>query len=432
MSPPVQGVTAKFTLLANAPSSVVVSAAKRVPGATATLGLSSSPPTSVVIKGGKISATGTVTAKLTVVAGVGAPTIGGYVIGDLYAYPFTLTGISGSKTIDFNTYDISASDPGGTSLSTVWFYYQPPYPGTLTVTVPAGSELYVVDFNSSDAYEDYVLGAGTETYVTSGPTWLCWGAVGTKNQTQTLNWSFAADTPVMNLSLNPNSVAQTPTSVAVFLDGGPASSVVTFAVSGYPSSAVSITTDSAGSINGGSMAIPAVPAGSALITATFGTYVASANLAVLAAPPSRPTTVVADAAPTLIAQSGTVVKWVLFDPAPGGTTYTFPINPASWTSPHAPRNVMVDSTTQGNPIMWEGAIRSHSFTFSGYLDSQATYDALEAFRDLGHRFWIADHRNRAWVCTIDSIDWTPKRVVGKPWAYNYAVHAQVYKGPVAL
>jgi len=427
----VLGATARFTLLANIPTSVTLGGGKKIAGVTAYLNLAAGVPTSVSITGGKISATGNSTAQMFLTTAPGSPVIGAFLLGDLIAAPFTMTGLSGSQTLNFTTYSISAADPGGTSLATAWYSYTPPYPGTFTLTVPSGTEVYLVNPNSSDPYEAYQAGPSTVTYVASSLTYLCWGALGTKVQTPTFTWSFAATVTPMSISVYPTVVQQTPTSVLVTLSGGPASTVVTFAVQGYGGS-TSIATDSAGTITGASMSIPAVPAGTALITATSGASTANCSLSVRTAPPSRPTTLVADAAPTLIAQSGAVVKWVLFDPAPGGTTYTMPINPSSWTSPHAPRNVMVESTTQGNPIMWEGAIRSHGFTFSGYLDAQATYDALEAFRDLNHRFWIADHRNRAWVCSIDAIDWTPKRVPGKPWAHNYVVRAQVYKGPVAL
>lgn len=422
-------VTATFTMAAGVPTSVTVGAAKHVPGATAVLSVYSAAG-SLSFSGGPAVLNAATTAQVFMDATPGTPIVGTYLPGDLVISPLSITGTAGSKTLAFNSYTTSVTDPGGTSLATAWLRYVPPYGGTLTLSVPSGTEVYIVTEGSPDPYDVYSA-AGTVDFVASSPVLIAWGAVGSTAVTKTLTFAFTASTEPMNITVSPTIVQQTPTSVLVYLIGGPISSNVVFAVSGYPGTTTSVATDSAGTIAGASISIPAVPAGTAIITATAGTSSANCSLSVLSAPPSRPTTQTSDAAPGLIAQTG-VVKWVLFDPSPGGTTYTFPINPSSWSSPHAPRNVLAEATTEGNPILWEGAIRSHAFTFSGYLDSQTQYDAMEAFRDLNHRHWIVDHRNRAWVCSIDSIEWTPRRVLGKPWAYNYLVHAQVYKGPVAL
>jgi hypothetical protein len=441
------GATATVSWDAGVPTISMVTGAILVPGLTATVGFASASgaPT---LSAGPIVATG-VTASVFMGANAGALLIGTYVPGDLRLAPIDMTGLTGSMTISFLGYTAGPDDPPSPyTLVSGWLRYAPPGPGTLTVNLPPFDVyLYIweegnddpaqFDFGLYDADDDNDGGVSTFDYPVSSPIILMWGPSwddpGNPTQTYTISWSFAADTDAdaMSMDVVPGVVDQTPTSVVVYIVGCPPSSPITVSVSGYPGTSTVVTSDSAGIVSGASVAIPAIPVGTAILVADSGTNLATAGLSVLNPPPGRPTDQVADAAPGLVAQTG-VVKWVLFDPAPGGTTYTFPINPTTWTSPHAPKNVLVESTAAGNPVVWQGATRSHQFTFSGYLDAQADYEALEEFRDLNHRHWLVDHRNRAWVVSIDAIDWSPKRVVGKPWAYNYTVRAQVYKGPVTL
>ena len=97
-------------------------------------------------------------------------------------------------------------------------------------------------------------------------------------------------------------------------------------------------------------------------------------------------------------------------------------------SPHAPRTYLVDRTVapDGQPQVWEGGLRAHEWSFSGYADTQPHIDALVAFTRLGRRFHLRDHRNRVLTVTFTALDMRPVRNIGRPLAQRYAVQALVY------
>lgn len=118
-------------------------------------------------------------------------------------------------------------------------------------------------------------------------------------------------------------------------------------------------------------------------------------------------------------------RWRLIDTATvnnvGG--WEFLKNPSRWTNPNFPNFLEHDVTTapDGNVLAWEGAQRSWTFEFSGYLDTQEEYEALEFWSGLRRRFWLIDHRDKARFVTFDHFDARARIVPGKPWAHDYTI-----------
>lgn len=126
--------------------------------------------------------------------------------------------------------------------------------------------------------------------------------------------------------------------------------------------------------------------------------------------------------PTLVAaDSG---RWRLADLTVGKErVYVFERNPARWTNPNRPNYLEHDVTTapDGNILAWQGASRSWTFEFSGYLDTQAEYEELEFWSNLRRRFWLIDHRDRVHYVTFDHFDAKARIVPNKPWAHDYTI-----------
>jgi hypothetical protein len=194
--------------------------------------------------------------------------------------------------------------------------------------------------------------------------------------------------------------------------------------------------DETGQVTNLNIPLPALPKGTytiqALLIGDQDVYLQK-SFTITADPPSRPTTLPANAGPYAVPASVTgkgVRKWVLQDVSPGGTQYIFPINPSDMGSPHAESLVSIESTTDGSPVLWEAGAGLQEWEFSGYSTSQTFYVALEAFLALRRRFWLIDHRNRAWPVSFTAIEWTPKRNPGNDWSFEYTVKAQIYGEPV--
>lgn len=116
--------------------------------------------------------------------------------------------------------------------------------------------------------------------------------------------------------------------------------------------------------------------------------------------------------------------WRFVDTTVGSTyEYTMTRNPQKWTNPSKPLFLEHDVTTapDGNILAWQGADRSWTFEFSGYIDTQAEYEALEFWAGLRRRFWLIDHRNRARYVTFEQFDARPRIVPNKPWAHDYTM-----------
>ena len=65
--------------------------------------------------------------------------------------------------------------------------------------------------------------------------------------------------------------------------------------------------------------------------------------------------------------------------------------------------------------------------FTGFCETQAEYEQLVFWSELRPRFWLIDHRNRAWLVTFEHFDATHRIVPSMPWAHDYTVKALVFK-----
>jgi hypothetical protein len=134
------------------------------------------------------------------------------------------------------------------------------------------------------------------------------------------------------------------------------------------------------------------------------------------------------------ADPGVVARWVLQDPIPGGLgNFIFPANPDSWVPPYFERRLTMHHTVaaDGQYHVIEGQEMVAEWSFSGFAATEAVHDALIAFHQLNRRFYVIDHRGRAWVTTFVDVDLrarTSKIINGAPsdWGHDYTVTAVAY------
>lgn len=103
--------------------------------------------------------------------------------------------------------------------------------------------------------------------------------------------------------------------------------------------------------------------------------------------------------------------------------YEMPHNPSAWTSPWKPLWLEHQTTTapDGAILAWQGSDRAWTWQFSGYLETQEAYEALQFWTELRRRFWLIDHRNQLHYVTFDNFDARARVVPNKPWAHDYTV-----------
>lgn len=237
-----------------------------------------------------------------------------------------------------------------------------------------------------------------------------------------------ADDLVLSMAEDEDSLlVDTPANLLVNVGNGVGSEAVTFtivtATETWPG-VDTITLDEYGSAQL-AVAIPALLTGSYTLQA-IGTVSTTAELdfGVTNDPLDDTGGTNADnpAAPTF--DLGTTA-WQLVDTTVGGDTYVFARNPARWTNPLKPHSIEYDVTTapDGNVLAWEAGERPWTFEFSGYIDTQAEYEALAFWAGLRRRFWLVDHRHRLHYVTFEHFDAQARVVPNKPWAHDYTMRA---------
>jgi hypothetical protein len=89
--------------------------------------------------------------------------------------------------------------------------------------------------------------------------------------------------------------------------------------------------------------------------------------------------------------------------------------------------------------VWQAGAVPHEWTFSGQTWSQEMLDQLQAYRALNRRFWIIDHRNRAWKSVITNLEIVPhlrqnyngeETDLGTDWTVAATVLDQNFRTPV--
>lgn len=234
---------------------------------------------------------------------------------------------------------------------------------------------------------------------------------------------------------NDSDVVRTPAGLDVVVGNGGNEEVVTFAISDGTTTWGSLLVDGLDEYGTGDFTVPlpAVPAGAYTMSVTGPSSLAgSLDFTILNDPLSDtpdPGDTAEPVVPTvpdgLWPEEPGIVHWRLFDTSTNSPAapYTFPRNPKAWTNPLKPNFLEHDVTSapDGNVLAWQGADRSWTFEFSGYLDTQAEYEALEFWTNLRRRFWLIDHRNRVHYVTFEHFDAKARIVPNKPWAHDYTV-----------
>lgn len=220
---------------------------------------------------------------------------------------------------------------------------------------------------------------------------------------------------------------RTPSLLSVNLGNGEADEVITFAVTDGTTTWAnidSVTLDEYGT-SWVDVLIPGLVAGSYTLSAA-GTITPAATLAFTVTGDLLNDVDDGDTAdlPTPPTVDTAVTHWRLVDSI-SGESYTFVRNPKSWTNPLRPTYLEHEVTTapDGQVLAWQGGDRAWPFSFSGYLETQAEYDALEYWASLRRRFWLVDHRHRVHYVTFEKFDAVARLVPGKPWAHDYTVAA---------
>ena len=374
-------------------------------------------------------------------------------VNDAFANATVLTGSSGAGILVFAGSTREAGEPedafGDSIAGTVWFTYTPTDPGIFvfsTASIPDQSfgvevwegttisdpddPLQLVASNSANPVTvEAVIAANTKYYFRAH------GEYTSEIPDVAYSWNFGVRIPELVMVLADNTLDQTPGSLRVSLTNGTADGVVNFTLNGIEGTQWTDAFDGTGVLTDIAVPILALDAGTYTLIATDVTSgrFGLGEFTIANDPLGRPTDLPADTLPVVVPQVG-VQKWVIQDAAPGGATYTFPFNPAEMTSPHPVRNVTVETTTatDGQPLSFEAAPRPHQWEFSGFTSDQDFLDELVARVESNKRYFLVDHRRRAWVVTFEHLDVQHQIKPTLPWAHRYTMRCLILSGPEQL
>ena len=111
-----------------------------------------------------------------------------------------------------------------------------------------------------------------------------------------------------------------------------------------------------------------------------------------------------------------------------------PINPTSMGSPHVRKTVAAVATTavrSGRPHVSEGATPVE-WEFAGFAPDKAFQDKLIAYSELPYRFYLVDHRGRAWTVAITRLSIVPRKRhkdssgASNDWLADYTVAVALF------
>lgn len=245
----------------------------------------------------------------------------------------------------------------------------------------------------------------------------------------TFDWSYAARaSSVLTVALDYNYMQETPGGLAANISDGQPGETVTFSIIGTTTIADFQTAvlDDYGTLDV-MIQVPGLAAGDYYLR-TEGTdsgsedvefttladalsYADSEEKALDTAPERTPTQ-----------------HWRFFDLRDHDVTWTFPRNPRSWTNIFPPNDFTHDNTTapDGQSLTWQAAARPWRMEFTGWLDTEEECNQLVFWSQLRRRFWLIDHRNRAWLLTIEQFDAVHQIKPNLPWAHEYTVKTLVF------
>lgn len=240
--------------------------------------------------------------------------------------------------------------------------------------------------------------------------------------------------PSLRLSVLEPDLVQAPATLTVTVSGGWSSTGVQFSIDGVDAGAA--TTDSDGLLAPTSIYVPdTLFAGTHTVTVTQADALSGSATFTLQRDPA-PTVSDVDLTTPWDAPRP-VARWAFQDLKAGGLgTYVLPLNPTSMTPPHSERALTAMHTTAraGQFHVFEAGPAPIEWQFSGYCPSQEMHDQLVAWGELNRRFYVIDHRNRAWTVTFVNVDirprlrqWTFMAQGLTDWGHDYTVHALIYE-----
>lgn len=129
-------------------------------------------------------------------------------------------------------------------------------------------------------------------------------------------------------------------------------------------------------------------------------------------------------------------RWVFQDLAPNGLgSWVLPMNPENMGSPAFSRNLTARPTTAREEVggsfhVFEDAFTPVQWTFQGMCPSKEMREQLEAFFNLNRRWYLHDHRGRAWKVTFENLELTPRLTM--IWNGDYTNEGHDYKATVLV
>lgn len=247
----------------------------------------------------------------------------------------------------------------------------------------------------------------------------------------------------MELALAEEELERAPTTLEVTVSNCAELDDLTFAIDGVD--VFVETSDVDGFLDSTSIPVPDLAAGTHTLTVTSAVKgVSSTTFTLARGAAAHPAIKAPDADPIFIpaSQDGDRFHWVLQDLAPGGLgSWVMPVSPTSMTNPHRRRDIAVQHTTAINGVdhAFEGHMSPLDWQFAGYCPDQEFYNLLRAYMNLNRRFYVIDHRGRAWTVAGVSVDLRPRKrqsVDGalSDWHHDYTANCalldQTWKEPV--
>lgn len=248
------------------------------------------------------------------------------------------------------------------------------------------------------------------------------------------------------LSVLDTTLDQAPTTVVVSVSNAEPNELLTFRIDGVLAYATH-------AMPSGTLGVTSIPVDEAvggqgvhtLTVTSQGGETASGTFTMRRNPNPLPTVRGPDTAPVEIPgvyRPNGARRWVLQDLMPGGLgSYILPVNPTEMGNPAFERGLNAKHTTavnSGRFHLYEAGRKPLDWTFSGYCPTQEMHDKLKAFGNLNRRFYLIDHRGRAWVVTFSSVDMVARKrqanIYGdvSDWAHDYTVTGFIHKQTAVL
>lgn len=244
-----------------------------------------------------------------------------------------------------------------------------------------------------------------------------------------LTWSYAARAS-SRLIVQPErvDVLETPGAISVNIANGYPGDTVVFSVVG-PTTVLDFQTATltwAGILEDYPIMLPALQPGNYVLHCeAVGSGAEDVSFHVLNEPLTFDNLDLTDPEPPAV----TVQRWTFYDVRDADQNWTLQRNPKAWTNMHPPNDFTHENTTapDGQILTWQAGSRPWRMEFNGYIDNQAEYERFVFWSDQRRRLWLIDHRNRAWLVTLEHFDAQARIEPNKPWSHDYTVRALIFK-----